>query len=63
MEELLALQKKITLNSACVVFAESEITGLIAQGAGREEILGGAADSLARQIAALAVCCASRMKQ
>jgi predicted CoA-substrate-specific enzyme activase len=54
MEELLALQKKITLNSTCVVFAESEIIGLIAQGAGREEILGGAADSLARRIAALA---------
>jgi activator of 2-hydroxyglutaryl-CoA dehydratase len=54
MEELLALQKQITLNSTCVVFAESEIVGLLAEGVSREEILGGVADSMARRIAALA---------
>jgi predicted CoA-substrate-specific enzyme activase len=54
MEELFARQKTAALNSACAVFAESEIIGLIAEGAGREEILGGAADALARRIAALA---------
>ncbi|MDR1411892.1 MAG: acyl-CoA dehydratase activase [Spirochaetaceae bacterium] len=54
MEELFSLQKKITLNSTCVVFAESEIIGLITEGVPREDILGGAADSLARRIAALA---------
>jgi predicted CoA-substrate-specific enzyme activase len=53
-EELFALQKKAALNSTCAVFAESEIIGLIAAGAAREEILGGAADALARRIAALA---------
>jgi predicted CoA-substrate-specific enzyme activase len=54
MEELFALQKKVSLNSICVVFAESEIIGLLAEGASREEILGGVADAMARRIAALA---------
>jgi activator of 2-hydroxyglutaryl-CoA dehydratase len=54
MEELLALQKQAALNSTCVVFAESEIIGLLAEGVSREEILGGAVDSMARRIAALA---------
>jgi predicted CoA-substrate-specific enzyme activase len=54
MEELLALQKKVPLNSTCVVFAESEIISLLAKGVSREEILGGAADSMAQRIAALA---------
>jgi predicted CoA-substrate-specific enzyme activase len=54
MEEFLSLQKRITLNSTCAVFAESEIIGLLAEGVSREEILGGAADSMARRIAALA---------
>jgi predicted CoA-substrate-specific enzyme activase len=54
MEELFALQKKAALNSTCAVFAESEIIGMIAEGVPREDILGGAADSLARRIAALA---------
>jgi predicted CoA-substrate-specific enzyme activase len=53
MEEFLALQKRVALNSTCVVFAESEIIGLIAEGVSREKILGGAADSMARRIAAL----------
>jgi predicted CoA-substrate-specific enzyme activase len=54
MEALLAAGKQIALNSVCVVFAESEIISLLAEGASREEILGGAADSMARRIAALA---------
>jgi predicted CoA-substrate-specific enzyme activase len=54
MEELLALEKETPLNSACVVFAESEIIGLLAEGASREEILGGVTASMARRIAALA---------
>ena len=53
MEELLALGKEAPLNSTCVVFAESEIIGLLAGGASREDILGGAAASLARRIAPL----------
>jgi predicted CoA-substrate-specific enzyme activase len=54
MEELLALQKQVPLNSTCVVFAESEIIGLLTEGVSREEILGGAVDSMARRVAALA---------
>ncbi|MDR3229912.1 MAG: CoA activase, partial [Synergistaceae bacterium] len=52
--ELLGRGKSIALNSACVVFAESEIIGLLAKGVSREEILGGAASSLAVRIASLA---------
>lgn len=54
LEELLGRGKSVALNSTCVVFAESEIIGLLARGLSREEILGGVADSLARRIAALA---------
>ncbi|MDR2158872.1 MAG: acyl-CoA dehydratase activase [Treponema sp.] len=54
MEDLLALQKRAALNSTCVVFAESEIIGLLAEGVSREEILGGVVDAMARRIAALA---------
>jgi activator of 2-hydroxyglutaryl-CoA dehydratase len=54
MEELLSRDMRIALNSTCVVFAESEIIGLLAQGVFREEILGGVAASLAIRIAALA---------
>jgi predicted CoA-substrate-specific enzyme activase len=54
MEELLGRDKRIALNSTCVVFAESEIIGLLARGVSREEILGGVAVSLAVRIAALA---------
>jgi activator of 2-hydroxyglutaryl-CoA dehydratase len=38
----------------CVVFAESEIVGLLAQGAGRAEIAGGVAAAVAARVAALA---------
>lgn len=54
MDELLALNRAITLNSTCVVFAESEIIGLLAQGLSREEILGGVAASMASKIASQA---------
>lgn len=54
MEELLALDRAITLNSTCVVFAESEIIGLLAQGVPREEILGGVVASMATKIASQA---------
>jgi activator of 2-hydroxyglutaryl-CoA dehydratase len=37
-----------------VVFAESEVIGLLARGVSREEIIGGAAASLAARIASLA---------
>ena len=54
MEALLAKGRRITLNSTCVVFAESEVIGLLARGVPRDEILGGAAASLAARIASLA---------
>jgi predicted CoA-substrate-specific enzyme activase len=54
MEAFFAAGKKVPLNSTCVVFAESEIIGLLAEGVSRQEILGGAVDSMARRIAALA---------
>ena len=54
LETLLAAGKSATLNSTCVVFAESEITALIAQGVLREEILGGVADAMAARIGAMA---------
>ncbi|MDR0550944.1 MAG: acyl-CoA dehydratase activase [Spirochaetaceae bacterium] len=53
-EDLLALGKSAVLNSTCVVFAESEITALIARGVSREAILGGVADAMAARIAAMA---------
>ena len=51
MDGLLALDRSITLNSTCVVFAESEIIGLLARGVSREEILGGVVASMATKIA------------
>ena len=54
MDELLAQGRCAALNSTCVVFAESEIIGLLARGVSREEILGGAAASLSARIASLA---------
>jgi predicted CoA-substrate-specific enzyme activase len=54
MEELLASGRRVSLNSTCVVFAESEVIGLLARGVSREEIIGGAAASLAARIASLA---------
>ena len=54
MDGLLALNRIIPLNSTCVVFAESEIIGLLAQGISREEILGGVISSMAMKIASQA---------
>jgi predicted CoA-substrate-specific enzyme activase len=54
MEDLLALEKEVPLNSTCAVFAESEIIGLLADGVSREEILGRAVASMSRRIAVLA---------
>lgn len=54
MDDLLALNRAITLNSTCVVFAESEIIGLLAGGVSREEILGGVVASMATKIASQA---------
>ncbi|MDR1362790.1 MAG: acyl-CoA dehydratase activase [Spirochaetaceae bacterium] len=54
LEELLAAGKEAALNSTCVVFAESEITGLLVEGVSREEIIGGVAASMSRRIATLA---------
>ncbi|GMO25341.1 MAG: acyl-CoA dehydratase activase [Termitinemataceae bacterium] len=53
MDKLLACGKSIRLNSTCTVFAESEIIGLLAKGCSREEILGGAVQSLAIKISSL----------
>lgn len=54
VETLLAAGKSAALNSTCVVFAESEITALIAQGIAREAILGGVVEAMAARIGALA---------
>lgn len=54
LDTFLANNLQIRLNSLCVVFAESEITGLLAEGRGREEILGGVVTSLADKTTALA---------
>jgi predicted CoA-substrate-specific enzyme activase len=54
MDAFLARGKEALLNSTCVVFAETEIIGLLSDGASREEIIGGAALSLAKRIVALA---------
>ena len=54
MDELLSENKIVPINSTCVVFAETEIIGLMAAGAGRAEILGGVVDSMAARIASLA---------
>lgn len=54
IETLLGAGKSVALNSTCVVFAESEIIALIAQGVSREELLGGVAFALATRIGALA---------
>jgi len=54
MDVLLGEEKAVPLNSTCVVFAETEIIGLLAKGASRAEILGGVAASMAGRIASLA---------
>lgn len=43
-------RKRISISSMCTVFAESEVVSLIAQGARREDIIGGIHDSIASRI-------------
>jgi predicted CoA-substrate-specific enzyme activase len=54
MEDLLGLEEAVALTSTCVVFAESEIIGLLARGVSRPAILGGVVSAMARRTAALA---------
>lgn len=44
----------VPLNSMCAVFAESEVIGLLASGCGKEEIINGLHDAIARRITAMA---------
>ncbi|GHT85017.1 2-hydroxyglutaryl-CoA dehydratase [Spirochaetia bacterium] len=53
-ETLLAAHQAVPLTNTCVVFAESEIIGLLARGVTREAILGGVAAAMAARIGALA---------
>jgi predicted CoA-substrate-specific enzyme activase len=54
LDAFLAPGRAIALNSTCVVFAESEIIGLLAKGVPRQEILGGVVASMATKIASQA---------
>lgn len=54
MDTFLDSGKEALLNSTCVVFAETEIIGLLSDGASREEIIGGAVLSLAKRLVTLA---------
>jgi predicted CoA-substrate-specific enzyme activase len=47
-------RKPAAINSTCVVFAESEIIGLLASGVPREDIAAGVEKSLATRVASLA---------
>ncbi len=49
----LASDEASEINSMCVVFAESEVIGMLAGGAGRAEIAAGVVRSLARRVAGL----------
>jgi (R)-2-hydroxyacyl-CoA dehydratese activating ATPase len=51
--EALKATKNIKINSMCTVFAESEVTGLVARGVDRLEIAGGLHDSVARRAAGM----------
>jgi predicted CoA-substrate-specific enzyme activase len=46
----LRARKPIPISSMCTVFAESEVVSLIAQGAKREDIIGGIHDAIASRI-------------
>jgi len=52
---LLALRatKPATISSTCVVFAESEMLGLLAQGESREDIAAGVEDSIAQRVCSM----------
>ena len=51
--EALKAKKSLKINSMCTVFAESEVTGLVARGEDRMEIAGGLHDSVARRAASM----------
>ncbi|MFV0439570.1 MAG: acyl-CoA dehydratase activase [Desulfopila sp.] len=51
--EALLAQKTLAISSMCTVFAESEVTSLIARGEERQEIARGLHDSVARRAAAM----------
>lgn len=46
----LKARSRVSISSMCTVFAESEVVSLIAQGARREDIIGGIHDSIASRI-------------
>ncbi len=46
----LRAKRRISISSMCTVFAESEVVSLIAQGAEREDIIGGIHESIASRI-------------
>lgn len=50
----LTAQQGLRLSSLCAVFAESEIVGLLARGAGREELARGLCEGVAQQLLHLA---------
>ncbi len=52
-EEALKAKKQLNISSMCTVFAESEITSLIARGEDRREIARGLHDSVVRRAAAM----------
>ncbi len=47
-------QKPAVISSMCVVFAETEITGLLASGASREDIVAGIQSAIASRVIAMA---------
>ncbi len=54
MGELSLLSKReITINTTCVIFAESEVISLINEGANREDIVRGISDAIASKAASL----------
>lgn len=52
-KEALQAQKELTISSMCTVFAESEVTSLIAKGRDRQEIALGLHASVMRRVAAM----------
>ena len=53
-ELALKSRKPASLSSVCTVFAESEVVGLIAAGASREDIAAGLCEAVGRRVVALA---------
>ncbi len=53
LNELLKMGGTCQINSMCVVFAESEIISLLAEGVSRSQIANGVMDSIAKKVASL----------